>query len=80
MDVHEFVSQFPNARIATPDDNATILELYRRLGMQGGTFNIQFVKDPDYFTFLRYEGPNHFVLLVENDEGVAEGMDAGGST
>lgn len=74
MDVTSFLAQFPDARWATPDDNATILELYRRLSMQGGVFNITFVKDPDYFRFLRYEGPEHHVLLVENSDGVAEGM------
>ncbi|MCA9573978.1 MAG: hypothetical protein R3B40_28395 [Polyangiales bacterium] len=74
MDVNAFVAQFPDVRVATEKDNATILELYRRLSMQGGVFNIQFVKDPDYFRFLRYEGPEHFVLLIENSEGVAEGM------
>jgi hypothetical protein len=58
MDVTSFLAQFPDARWATPDDNATILELYRRLSMQGGAFNITFVKDPDYFRFLRYEGPS----------------------
>jgi hypothetical protein len=66
MDVTSFLAQFPDARWATPEDNATILELYRRLSMQGGAFNITFVKDPDYFRFLRYEGPEHHVLLVEN--------------
>jgi hypothetical protein len=74
MDVSQFVAQFPDVRLATPDDNDAILELYRRLSMQGGVFNIQFVKDPDYFRFLRYEGPEHHVLLIENAEGVAEGM------
>lgn len=74
MDVTQFVAQFPNVRVATHADNATILELYRRLSMQGGAFNIQFVKDPDYFRFLRYEGPEHYVLLIESPDGVAEGM------
>lgn len=76
MKLQEFIQQFPNARFATPDDNEAILDLYHRLGMQGGAFNIQFKKAPNYFTFLKYEAPKHFVLFIENDDGVPEGMAA----
>lgn len=74
MKLAEFLSDYPEARLATPEDNDKILELYRRLAMKGEGFNITFVKDPDYFRYLQYEAPEHWVLLIENEDGMAEGM------
>lgn len=74
MDIETYVSRIPNGRIATRDDNERILDFYRKLSMVGGTFNIQFLKDPDYFRFLDYEGKPYYVLLIEDDEKNIEGM------
>ncbi|HEY2730911.1 MAG TPA: FAD-dependent oxidoreductase, partial [Polyangia bacterium] len=56
-----------------------LLAFYRKLGMQGGGFNILFVKDPDYFRFLDCESATHAVGIVEDDEGTVEGMFAFGA-
>jgi hypothetical protein len=69
-----YFARYPNVRFATPDDNQRILAFYRKLSMQGGAFNILFVKDPDYFRYLRFESANHAVGLVEDDDGNTEGM------
>lgn len=75
MDMQSYVSRhFDNVRIATRDDNERILEFYRKLSMLGGPFNIQFVKDPDYFRFMDYEGKPHYVLVMEDDQKNLEGM------
>jgi hypothetical protein len=76
MDIASYVARIPSSRLATPADNERVLAFYRKLSMAGGMFNIQFVKDPDYFRFLDYEGTPHYVLLVENDDGDIEGMAA----
>ncbi|MBC7173944.1 MAG: hypothetical protein H5U40_16000, partial [Polyangiaceae bacterium] len=76
MDVAQFMATQPNARLATRADNDRLLAFYRKMSMVGGAFNIQFVKDPDYFRYLDYEGKKHFVLAVENREGEMEGMGA----
>ncbi|HET6283009.1 MAG TPA: hypothetical protein VFH73_18760 [Polyangia bacterium] len=74
MDLATYFARYPNVRFATPGDNEKILAFYRKLSMQGGAFNILFVKDPDYFRFLRYESATHAVGLVEDDDGNTEGM------
>ncbi len=76
MDVASFMSKHPNGRLATRSDNERLLAFYRKMSMLGGAFNIQFVKDPDYFRYLDYEGKKHYVLAVENDAGEMEGMGA----
>src|SRR6185503_15487849 len=74
MDLASYVARYPNVRVAGRADNERILEFYRKLGMQGGGFNILFVKDPDYFRFLDCESDAHAVCVVEDDDGNVEGM------
>jgi hypothetical protein len=77
MDMESYVARyFENVRIATRDDNERILEFYRKLSMLGGAFNIQFVKDPDYFRFMDWEGKTHYVLVMEDENKRLEGMAA----
>jgi hypothetical protein len=75
MKFNEFVLQLSSAfKVAEKSDNQKILNLYNSLSMEGGVFSIRFVKDPDYFKFCNYEGPDHYIILAVNNEGVAEGM------
>ncbi|HEY0710674.1 MAG TPA: hypothetical protein VGG33_27975 [Polyangia bacterium] len=74
MDLATYLSRYPNVRVATRDDNERILAFYKKLSMQGGAFNILFLKDPDYFRYLAYESANHAVAIVEDDAGTLEGM------
>ncbi len=76
MDVASFMAKHPNGRLATRADNERLLAFYKKMSMLGGAFHIQFVKDPDYFRYLDYEGKKHYVLAVENDRGEMEGMGA----
>jgi hypothetical protein len=78
MDLASYVARYPNVRLAGRADNERILAFYRGLGMQGGGFNILFVKDPDYFRFLDCESAAHAVGIVEDDDGNVEGMFAFG--
>jgi hypothetical protein len=74
MNLASYFTRYPNVRIAGRGDNERILSFYRKLSMQGGTFNILFVKEPDYFKFLEYESAAHAVGIVEDDQGNMEGM------
>jgi hypothetical protein len=74
MDLGSFLARYPNVRLAGSADNDRLLAFYRKLGMQGGGFNILFVKDPDYFRFLDCESAAHAVGIVEDDDGNVEGM------
>jgi hypothetical protein len=74
MNLMEFVSKVPDIRIARKDDNRKILDFYNSFTMSGGTFNIRFDKEPDYFKFLDYEADRHYVLYVGTDDGYVDGM------
>ena len=74
MKFNEFALKVSAFKVAEKSDNQKILDLYNSLSMEGGVFSIRFVKDPDYFKFCNYEGPDHYVLIAVNDDGVAEGM------
>ena len=73
MKIQEFVNSV-GYTIATKEDNQKVLDFYHSLVMQGGRFNIKFVKDPDYFTFMEYESGIHYVIYLKNSEGRLEIM------
>lgn len=60
--------------IATKDENQKILDFYHSMDMLTGKFNIKFVKEPNYFTFLEYESRLHYVACSKNNEGGLEMM------
>jgi hypothetical protein len=73
MKIQEFLDSVEWS-IASKDDNRKILDFYHSLDMQGGKFNIKFVKEPDYFTFLEYESHTYYVVCTKNNEGGLEMM------
>ena len=73
MKIQEFIDSL-GCTIAAKEDNQTVLDFYHSLVMQGGKFNIKFVKGPDYFTFMEYESRIHYVLYFKNNEGRLEVM------
>ena len=74
MEIGKFVKSISGWEIAGRKENPAILSLYNSLSMAGGSFNIRFVKDPDYFEFNKYESDNNYVMLAKNDDGIAESM------
>jgi len=73
MKIQEFVDNL-GYTIATEEDNRKVLDFYHSLVMQGGKFNIKFVKEPDYFTFMGYESSLHYVIYAKNGDGELEVM------
>ena len=61
MQLAELVSRYPGARLATPADNARILELFERAPMQASAFDVQYRRRPDFFRLLRYQSDRAFV-------------------
>ncbi|KPA13197.1 hypothetical protein MHK_006581 [Candidatus Magnetomorum sp. HK-1] len=74
MKFKDLVESIPFWKIAEKSDNHNILKLYNSLHMEGGSFNIRFVKNPDYFKFNTYESPNSYVIIAVNKENEVEGM------
>lgn len=73
MKIQEFLNSVEWS-IATKDDNQKILDFYHSMDMITGKFNIKFVKEPDYFTFLEYESQLYYVVCTKNNEGGLEMM------
>jgi hypothetical protein len=75
MKLQEFFGNIAVGReVATPADNKQLCLFYSAMPMKGEQYSIKFVKDPDYFKFLKYESKIHFPMVVKNDEGRVETM------
>jgi len=74
MKFKDLIESLPYWKIAEKKDNQEILNLYNSLHMEGGSFNIRFVKNPNYFKFNTYESQNNYVIIALNNENDVEGM------
>ncbi|MCP4133841.1 MAG: hypothetical protein GY754_22925 [bacterium] len=74
MNVETFINAFPGGKVGSMKDNQKILDFYHSFSMDGGVFKIAFRKGADFFKFLKYESPDNFVFLLENDDKDIEGM------
>jgi hypothetical protein len=69
MRLTDLLARYPTARLATPADNAAILELFERTPMQTSAFAVQYRRRPDFFRLLRYQSDRSFVLVGQDDDG-----------
>ena len=69
MRLAELVARYPNTRLATPADNARILDFFERTPMRTSAFDVQYTRRPDFFKLLRYQSDRAFVMLTEDEGG-----------
>jgi hypothetical protein len=69
MHLEELVARYPNTRLATPADNARILEFFERTPMHTSAFDVQYRRRPDFFRLLHYQSDRVFVILTDDNEG-----------
>jgi hypothetical protein len=69
MRLAELVARYPNTRLATPADNARILDFFERTPMHTSAFDVQYTRRPDFFTLLRYQSDRAFVIIAEDESG-----------
>jgi len=70
----ELVQRVPGARLATPDDNARILDFFDRSPMQTSAFALLYRRSPDFFRLLRYQGGRAHVLIFVDGQGDVRGL------
>jgi len=61
-----FFTQYPGIRIATKDDSKKILDFYDNIPMDTTDVLLQYIREPNFFSFLEYQGSEVFVFLLEN--------------
>jgi hypothetical protein len=69
MRLAELVARYPNTRLATPADNARILEFFERTPMHTSAFDVHYTRRPDFFKLLRYQSDRAFVMLTDDEDG-----------
>ena len=65
MKLADRVARYPTARLATPADNARILDFFERTPMRTSAFDVQYRRRPDFFQLLRYQSDRSFVIVSE---------------
>jgi hypothetical protein len=74
MRLADLVARYPTARLATPADNARILEFFERTPMRTSAFDVQYRRRPDFFQLLRFQSDRSFVIVSEDAGGAVRSV------
>lgn len=74
MRLAELAARLPGGRLATPDDNASILAFFDRAATQTSAFALRYRRSPDFFRLLRYQGERAHVILAVDERGDVVGL------
>ena len=74
MKLADLVARYPTARLATPADNARILDFFEQTPMRTSAFDVQYRRRPDFFQLLRYQSDRSFVIVSEDAAGAVRSV------
>lgn len=74
MRLGEIMAKYPRVRVGQRSDNARILDFLGGIPTDAGSIVFKFVRSPDYFRYLEYQGATSFVFLFLNDDGGLGGV------
>ena len=70
----DFLSRYPDTRLATAADNARLLELFDTAPMQTSSFDVRYHRSPDFFRLLAHQAERSFVIVTETAAGALAGV------
>lgn len=74
ISLSQILAKYPRISLATPEDQDKIQDLLERTHLRSGGVQIGFDRRPDFFTFLRNQGPTAYVFLMSNENGDVHGL------
>jgi len=74
LDLKNFISNYPDIRLAGPKDNEKILRFYDQTPLVGEQIRLRSSRQPDFFKFLKYQSDKCAVLLHQSFEGEVDGV------
>ena len=73
MKIADFLSQYPNIRLASEKDSEALGLFFSNSPMSSSSLQLSYERSPNFFTFLSYQG-EAFVFCMENDLGQLVGV------
>lgn len=64
----DWLKKFPELSLANEKDSYSLFNLFNEKPMEGNRLSLKYDRSPDYFAFLRCHSPNHFVLILKDEE------------
>jgi hypothetical protein len=62
----DVLKQFPGVELADSSHNQEILDFFDQSKMEGNGLELSYQRAPDFFSFLNFHSPDHFVLLFKH--------------
>lgn len=70
----EILQKYPGIRLATAADSDRLLEFYAATPMDATSLVLSYSREPDFFTFLSFQGEEIFVFMAENEHEEISGV------
>lgn len=74
MRLDDLLSRHPGVRRAGPADNERLLAFFESAPMRTTGFDVRYVRRPDFFRLLRYQGDRAHVVIGEEPDGTLAGV------
>lgn len=74
MRLRDLVARYPTVRLATAEDNASILAFFERAPMDLPAFALEYRRSPDFFRLLRYQAERAYVFITVDDGGAVRSL------
>ena len=74
MRLETFLEGYPLVRLAVAADNDRILEFFDRKGLAASSFEVRYLRGPDFFKLLGHQCDRWFVFLSEDAQGNVRGI------
>lgn len=70
----EFLNKYPGIRLATQADSDRLQKFFAETPMDTDKLVLTYIREPDFFTFLTYQGNEIFVFCSENEKEEISGV------
>lgn len=70
----KFLDKYPGIRLAKKEDSDRLQKFFADTPMDTAKLVLTYIREPDFFTFLTYQGEEAFVFCSENEKGEISGV------
>lgn len=74
MKINDILSQYPMISLAMASDDQKLCQFFEKSPMSSSGLNLRYLRFPDFFTFLNYQGDKAFIFCAHNSDGELIGV------
>lgn len=73
INLSHFLKDYPEVSLAGDSDNEGLLEFFETTPMSGKSLELDYLRSPDFFVFIKNHSKDFFVFLLKDEKGEIQG-------